>query len=77
VAQGFAQVPGVDFTSTFSLTLKLDSLQVMLSIACSEDLKVHQLDVVNAYIARKLPEEIYIRLPKILGLPPDLFLLLL
>ena len=77
VAQGFSQAPGVDFTETFSPTLKLDSLRTMLAIACARDLEVHQLDVVNAYIAGKLTEEIYMRPPTILGLPLHLVLLLL
>jgi hypothetical protein len=43
----------------------------MLAIACSEDLEVHQLDVVNAYIAEKLQEIIYMQAPKGLGLAAE------
>ncbi len=67
----------MDFTDTFSPTLKLDSLRVMLAIACLEDLEVHQLDVVNAYIAGKLQEEIYMRAPVVLNLADGFVLQLL
>jgi hypothetical protein len=76
VAQGFSQVHGVDFTEVYSPTLKLDSLRIMLSIAAMEDLKVHQLDVVNAYINGRLEETIYMEPPEGLNLRPDQVLLL-
>ncbi len=68
VAQGFSQVPGIDFNEVFSPTLKLDSLHTMLAIAAMEDLEVYQLDVVNAYINGKLEEMIYIEPPETLDL---------
>ncbi len=71
IAQGFSQVPGIDFDEVFSLTLKLDSLHIMLVIAAIEDLEVHQLDVVNVYINGKLEKMIYIEPPETLDLRPD------
>ena len=70
-------MPEVDFTDTFLPTLKLDSLQVMLAIVYLKDLEVHQLDIVNAYIAEELQEEIYMQALKVLGLPNKSVLLLL
>jgi hypothetical protein len=43
----------------------------MLAIAATEDLEIHQLDVVNAYISGKLQETIYIDPPEALGVRPD------
>jgi hypothetical protein len=68
VAQGFSQVYRTDFTEVFSPTLKMDSLRILLAIAAMEDLEVHQLDIVNAYINSTLKETVYIEPPKVLGL---------
>ena len=68
VAQGFSQVYGTDYTEVYSPTLKLDSLRVMLAIAATEDLEVHQLDVVNAYINGTLEETIHMEPPNALNL---------
>jgi hypothetical protein len=45
VARGFTQVEGIDFNETFSLVAWMESIQNMLVVTVSEDLKVHQMDV--------------------------------
>ena len=35
VAQGFSQIPGVDFSDTFSPTVRLDSLRAILHLAAA------------------------------------------
>jgi Reverse transcriptase (RNA-dependent DNA polymerase) len=45
----------------------MESLRILLAIAAHEDLEVHQIDVVTAYLAGELEEEIYIAPPQ--GLP--------
>ena len=54
----------------------MDSLRIMLAIAATEDLEVHQLDIVNAYINGMLEELIYMEPPDALGLRQDQVLLL-
>ncbi len=41
VVQSFSQVSSINFEKVFSLTLKLDSLHIMLAIAAIEDLEVY------------------------------------
>src|SRR5260370_27607394 len=61
VAQGFSQIPGVDFDETFLLVMQLKSFQILLAIAIQFDLEIHQMDVVSAYLNGDLIEEIYMK----------------
>ncbi|THH13989.1 hypothetical protein EW146_g6290 [Bondarzewia mesenterica] len=63
VAQGFTQVPGIDYTDTFVPIAKLDSIRVLLAIAARNDWEVHQMDVKNAYLNGHLEEDIFMEQP--------------
>jgi hypothetical protein len=41
VAKGFSQVPGVDYTKTFSLVAKMNSIHLILSIVAAQGRFVH------------------------------------
>ena len=59
VAQGFSQVPGLDFTATFAPTLKAVSLRFMFAISAGLKLELHHLDVETTFLHGDLDEEIY------------------
>ena len=63
VAQGFTQVPGVDYVDTFAPVAKFSTLRVLLALAASCDWEIHQMDVKNAYLNGKLTETIYMKQP--------------
>ena len=63
VAKGYSQVPGQDFDATFASIARLTMLQALLSMAAREDLAIHQVDVVGAYLRGDLSEEIYLEPP--------------
>jgi Reverse transcriptase (RNA-dependent DNA polymerase) len=63
VARGFTQRHGIDYNETFAPVVRMESLRILLAIATMEDLKVHQMDVVTAYLADELEEEIYMAPP--------------
>jgi transposase InsO family protein len=63
VAQGFSQVPGIDYHETFSSVAKFTTLRVLLTIAATLNWEIHQIDVVGAYLQGELDEEIYMRIP--------------
>jgi Reverse transcriptase (RNA-dependent DNA polymerase) len=67
VARGFTQRYGTDYDETFASVVRMESLRVLLAIAAMEDLEVHQMDVITAYLAGELEEEIYMAPPQ--GLP--------
>jgi hypothetical protein len=63
VARGFSQIPGQDFHATHSAVAKYPTLRALLAIAAREDMELHQLDVVGAYLQGDLDEEIYMSPP--------------
>ena len=63
VAQGFSQVPGLDFYDTFAPVIRMDSLRMILAIAAQRGMTLRQFDVVGAYLNAELEEEVYMRQP--------------
>ncbi|KAF8751619.1 Reverse transcriptase (RNA-dependent DNA polymerase) [Rhizoctonia solani] len=66
VAQGFSQQPGIDFDEMFAPVVRLDSIQLLLSIANQNDWDIQQLDVNSAYLHAKVNEELYMQQSHIL-----------
>jgi len=64
VAQGYTQIEGVDFDETFSLVARLESIRILLSIACHLGFKLYQMDVKSAFLNGFLQEEVYVEQPK-------------
>jgi hypothetical protein len=69
VAKGFRQAYGTEYTETFSPTIKMDSLRSILAIGAANGWYIEQMDVVSAYLAGTLDEEIYMDAPEGLGHP--------
>lgn len=63
VAKGYTQVYVIDFQETFSPVAKLNTVQVILSLATNFDQPLHQFDVKNAFLHGDLEEEIYLDMP--------------
>ncbi|CAI7845373.1 unnamed protein product [Closterium sp. NIES-53] len=63
VACGFSQRQGVDFFQTFSPTLKMTTLRVLLDVAAQRDYELHSLDFSRAFLQDSLHEEIWLRRP--------------
>jgi hypothetical protein len=64
VTQGYAQNEGVDFHETFAPVARLESIRILLSIACHLGFKLHQMDVKSAILNGILQEEVYVEQPK-------------
>lgn len=63
VAQGFSQTRGIDFDETFAPVGRMASLRILLAVAASYDLSLHQADVEGAYLNGKIDVELYIAIP--------------
>ncbi|KAG9447194.1 hypothetical protein H6P81_013322 [Aristolochia fimbriata] len=54
VAKGFTQREGIDYTDTYSLVSKKDSLRIILTLVAHSDLELHQMDVKTAFLNGEL-----------------------
>ena len=55
---------GVDFDESFAPVARLESLHILLSIACTMDFKLYQMDVKCAFLNGFLNEEVFVEQPK-------------
>ncbi|POW22754.1 hypothetical protein PSHT_00941 [Puccinia striiformis] len=69
-AQGSAQVEGVDYDETYAPTGRPAALRAMIAVGINEGMDIHQMDVRNAFLNGTLDEDIYLRPPSGLSVPP-------
>lgn len=50
VAQGFSQVPGVDFFDTYAPVAKMATIRTVLALAARYDHEMHQVDVKSEFL---------------------------
>ena len=64
VAQGYTQMEGVDFNESFTLVARLESIRILMSIICTMNFKLYQMDVKCAFLNEYLNEEVFVEQPK-------------
>ena len=64
VTQGYSQVEGVDYDETFSPVAHVESIRILLALACHLKFKLYQMDVKTAFLNRLLKQDVYVAQPK-------------
>ena len=59
IARGFSQIYDIDYLDIYAPIIKLASIRILLIIAAIYELEIHQMDVVTAFLAEDLEEEIF------------------
>ena len=59
VAQGYTPVERVDFVETLALVVRIESIRILLAIACHLNFKLYQMDVKSAFLNGML-QELYV-----------------
>ena len=55
---------GVDYDEIFSLAACMESIRILLALACYLKFKLNQMDVKTAFLNRFLKENVYVAQPK-------------
>ena len=63
MAQGYTQVERIDFDETFAPVARLESIRLLLAVACWLSIKLYQMDVKSAFLNGLLNEEVYVEQP--------------
>jgi len=70
VARGYEQILGIDYDETFSPVVRLTSLRILFALSVGYNLIIHTMDVDTAFLNAPLEEDIYIKPPAGITLPP-------
>ncbi|GJT61780.1 retrovirus-related pol polyprotein from transposon TNT 1-94 [Tanacetum coccineum] len=60
VAQGYNQQEGIDYDETYAPVARLESIRILLAIACANDFKLYQINVKSAFLNGFINEEVYV-----------------
>ena len=60
VCKGYAQIEGIDFEETYAPVARMEAIRLLLSYACSKNVKIYQMDVKSSFLNGELEEEVYI-----------------
>jgi hypothetical protein len=64
VCKGYTQVEGIEFEETFFPVARMEVIRLILAYACSNNIKVYQMDVKSTFLNGEIEEEVYIEQPK-------------
>lgn len=63
VAKGFLQQKGVDFSEVFAPVARIETIRLVIAVACAMKWPLFQLDVKSAFLHGSLDEEVYVQQP--------------
>ncbi|GJU33681.1 retrovirus-related pol polyprotein from transposon TNT 1-94 [Tanacetum coccineum] len=65
VAHKYNQQEGIDYDETYALVARLESIRIILAIACANDFKLYQMDIRSAFPNGFINEEVYVAQPPV------------
>ena len=60
MAQGYSQMEGVYYNETFAPIARMESIRVLLALACHVKFKLYQMDVKTTFLNGFLKEDVYV-----------------
>ncbi|GKD96232.1 retrovirus-related pol polyprotein from transposon TNT 1-94, partial [Tanacetum coccineum] len=63
VAQGYNQQEGIDYDETYASVARLESIRILIALACAKDFKLYQMDVKSVFLNDFINEEVYVAQP--------------
>lgn len=63
VAKDYTQRYGVDYTDTFAPVVRYSTIRLLMAIAVRNNLKIHQMDAITAFLQGDIDAEIYLEQP--------------
>ena len=64
VAQGYSQMERVDYDEIFASVARMESIRIVLALACHLKFKLYQMDIKTAFLNGLLKEAVYVAQPK-------------
>ncbi|GJT32283.1 zinc finger, CCHC-type containing protein [Tanacetum coccineum] len=64
VIQGFRQKEGIDYFDTYAPVARISTIRLLIALAATHNLVIHQMDVKTAFLNGDLEEEIYMKQPE-------------
>ena len=64
VAQGYSQMEGVNYDETFALVARMESIRILLALACHLKFMFYQMNVKTAFLNEFFKEDVYVAQPK-------------
>ena len=64
VAQGYSHMERIDYNETFAPVTRMESIKILLALACHLKFKLYQMDVKTTFLNGLLKKDIYVAQPK-------------
>jgi len=64
VARGHTQELGIDYEEVFAPVARYEAIRTLFAASVNEEMHVHQMDVISAYVQGELNEDIYMEQPE-------------
>ena len=60
LAQGYSQMEGIDYDETFAPIARMESIRILLALACHLKFKLYQMDVKTIFLNGLRKEDVYV-----------------